>query len=70
MSYIPKSVITEELLTIPEVARALRVDDTTVRRWGKNGAIEVVILPHPHKRLSYRIKKSTLEAILAGKLPK
>ncbi len=61
--------MSEELLTVPEVARRLRVDDTTVRRWAKVGAIEVVVLPHRGKRRAYRVKRSTLEAILAGELP-
>ncbi len=68
MPYIPEPVFTEELLTIPEFARALRVDDTTARRWVKNGTLAAVILPHRGKRQAYRIKRSTLEALLAGKL--
>ena len=35
----------EELLTVREVARRLRVDDTTVRRWIKHGTLEAVSLP-------------------------
>ena len=31
---------TEELLTVSEVARRLRVDETTVRRWIKMGSLE------------------------------
>ena len=41
---------TEELLTVGEVARSLRVDETTVRRWIKNGALEAITLPHRSKR--------------------
>ena len=55
---------TEELLTVHEVARRLRVDDTTVRRWIKAGAIEAVTLPHRGKREQYRIKKSTFERLI------
>jgi len=55
---------TDELLTVHEVARRLRVDDTTVRRWLKSGAMESVTLPHKGKRRAYRIKKSTLTALL------
>ena len=55
---------TDELLTVHEVARRLRVDDTTVRRWIKSGALEAVTLPHKGKRQAYRIKKSTLDALL------
>ncbi len=36
----------EELLTVREVARRLRVDDTTVRRWIKSGSLEAITLPH------------------------
>lgn len=60
----------EKLLTVHEVAGVLRVDDTTVRRWIKNGAIEAIALPHAHERVPYRIKKSTLNNILkTGQLP-
>ena len=38
-----------DLLTIREVAQALRVDDTTVRRWVKQGLLEAVTLPHKGK---------------------
>ena len=57
---------TEELLTVREVAHRLRVDDTTVRRWIKNGVLEAVTLPHVSKRQIYRIKKSTLDGLLKG----
>jgi excisionase family DNA binding protein len=54
----------DELLTVREVARRLRVDDTTVRRWIKTGALEAISLPHKGKRQAYRIKKSTLDILL------
>jgi excisionase family DNA binding protein len=56
-----------DLLTVAEVARVLRVDGTTVRRWIKQGALEAVILPHMNERSAYRIKRATLNAILATK---
>ena len=59
----------EELLTVREVARRLRVDDTTVRRWIKSGALEAITLPHRGKRQAYRIKKSTLDTLLNSSLP-
>lgn len=59
-----KQTTYSELLTVSEVARVLRVDDTTVRRWAKIGAIEVVILPHKNTRQAYRIKRETLDAML------
>jgi excisionase family DNA binding protein len=59
----------EELLTVREVARRLRVDDTTVRRWIKSGALEAITLPHRGKRQAYRIKRSTLDTLLNSALP-
>jgi len=59
----------EELLTVREVARRLRVDDTTVRRWIKSGALEAITLPHRGKRQAYRIKRSTLDELLSSSLP-
>lgn len=56
----------DELLTVREVAHRLRVDDTTVRRWIKSGALQAVTLPHKGKRQAYRVKKSTLDALLKG----
>ncbi|MBO0779764.1 MAG: helix-turn-helix domain-containing protein [Ktedonobacteraceae bacterium] len=55
-----------ELLTVREVARQLRVDTTTVRRWIKTGALEAVALPHRGKRQGYRVKKQTIDALLAS----
>jgi excisionase family DNA binding protein len=57
---------TEKLLTVREVARHLRVDDTTVRRWIKSGSLEAITLPHRGKRQAYRIKQSTLDTLLKG----
>jgi len=59
----------EELLTVHEVAQRLRVDDTTVRRWIKSGAMEAVALPHRGKRQAYRVKKTTLDTLLGKPLP-
>lgn len=54
----------DELLTVREVARRLRVDDTTVRRWIKSGSLEAITLPHRGKRQAYRVKKSTMNQLL------
>ena len=54
-----------ELLTVREVARHLRVDDTTVRRWIKSGALDAVALPHSGKRCGYRVRKHTLDALFS-----
>lgn len=53
-----------DLLTVHEVAQILRCDDTTVRRWIKNGVLSAVSLPHQGKRQAYRIRKATLDALL------
>lgn len=55
-----------ELLTVHEVAAMLRVDDTTVRRWIKNGVLEAIALPHRGLRQAYRIRKATLDALLTA----
>lgn len=58
-----------ELLTVREVAKQLRVDDTTVRRWIKNGILEAITLPHQGERQAYRVRRSTLDALLAPPPP-
>ncbi len=55
-----------DLLTVSEVAEILRVDDTTVRRWVKLGVLDAVVLPHVNERQAYRIKRETLNKVLAG----
>lgn len=55
-----------DLLTIAEVAKILRVDDTTVRRWVKQGTLEAVILPHTNERQSYRVRRQVIDALLAS----
>jgi excisionase family DNA binding protein len=50
----------EDLKTIHEVAKHYRVDDTTVRRWIKNGSLEAVTLPHKGSRQAYRLKPSEI----------
>lgn len=69
MSLSPSSVaklliISSDLLTVAEVAEILRVDDTTVRRWVKQGAMAAVVLPHANDRQAYRIKRETVEALI------
>ncbi len=54
-----------DLLTVREVAKQLRVDDTTVRRWIKNGVLEAITLPPRGARQAYRIRQSTLDVLLA-----
>ena len=54
-----------DLLTVSEVARLLRVDDSTVRRWVKQGVLEAIVLPHMNQRQAYRIKRETVDRLLA-----
>ena len=55
------------LLTVAEVAEILRIDDTTVRRWIKQGALEAIVLPHVGERQAYRVQRDTVQAILDDK---
>jgi len=50
----------DDLLTVQEVARRYRVDETTVRRWIKRGLLEAITLPGSGKRQVHRVKKSAL----------
>jgi excisionase family DNA binding protein len=64
--YNKEQPLMDDLLTVSEVAQILRVDDTTVRRWVKIGALDAVVLPHLNKRQAYRIKRETLNKLLEG----
>ena len=55
-----------DLLTVAEVAHMLRVDDTTVRRWVKQGALDAIVLPHTNLRQVYRIRRETLEEVMGS----
>ena len=55
-----------DLLTVSEVARILRVDDTTVRRWIKQGVLEAVPLPKRGVRQAYRVRRETVDKLLKG----
>ena len=54
----------EELLTGQEVAERLRVNEATVRRGITVGAMEAIKLPHRGAREIYRVRRSTLNALL------
>lgn len=58
----------KDLLKTSEVARMLRVDITTVRRWITIGALEAVRLPFAGKRQGYRVNRKTLEKRLGTTL--
>ncbi len=59
-------VVQEHLLTVQEVARKLRVDPTTVRRWIKNGALPAISFPEKvgRQRQIHRIRASALAPLL------
>ncbi len=56
-------------LTIAEVAKLLRVDYTTVRRWVQNGLIAATVLPTRGRRHVYRIWRTEVEKILGASIP-
>jgi excisionase family DNA binding protein len=53
-----------QLMTVHEVAKQLRVDDTTIRKWIRAGILEAIVLPHKGKRQGYRIKRAVFEKLL------
>jgi excisionase family DNA binding protein len=53
-----------DLLTVHEVAQLLRVDDTTVRRWLKLGALKGVKLPSRGMKQAFRIRREDVDALL------
>ena len=55
----------DTLLTIPEVARRLSVDPSTVRHWANNGVLEAVIMPGIQRQF-YRIRESVVTRLLQG----
>ena len=56
--------MSDNQMTIKDVARLMEVDEKTVRRWIKNGALEAITLPHRGTRQAYRIRRSTVDALL------
>jgi excisionase family DNA binding protein len=57
-----------EFYTPREIAKRLRVDDTTVRRWIRTGALEAETI-RQGRRNRHRIKKETIAAIEAPSSP-
>ena len=53
---------TPTFLTVPEVARQLRVKEITVRRWIQDGILEAEAIQEG-KRQRYRILKHTIDAL-------
>lgn len=50
----------QEYFTPREIAKRFRVDNTTVRRWIRTGALEAETI-RQGKRNRYRIRKATIE---------
>ena len=59
----PEAAAGDRLLTVPEVAAALRVDENTVRRWIKRGRLHGFNLGN---RTGYRVSQSELDHFLAA----
>jgi excisionase family DNA binding protein len=56
-----------QLMTVKEVAREMRVHDTTVRRWIYAGVLRNVLgLPGQNNRMSWRIPRSSLAAMVVS----
>ena len=53
--------MTEELLTVEEVARILKVRRETIRRYIKNGYLKAVTLPGG----DYRLRESDIQKMLS-----
>ena len=52
----------QEYFTPREIAKRFRVDDTTVRRWIRTGALEAETIRQGNRN-RHRIKKATIEAL-------
>ena len=57
-----------EYMTVLEVARLLRVDTTTVKRWIYNGQLEAFALPGTGLRKEHRIPRAAVNKILGNSL--
>lgn len=57
-----------ELMTVAEVAEALRISDETVHRWAREGRLPAIWLPGgPVERSGLkRFRRADVEAILRG----
>lgn len=51
-----------ELMTVPEVAEALKVTDESIHRWARDGKLPYVLLPSGIKRF----RRDDIEAIIKG----
>ncbi|HEV2128004.1 MAG TPA: helix-turn-helix domain-containing protein, partial [Thermomicrobiales bacterium] len=54
----------DEWMTVQEVASDLKVNEETVRRWIRNGELDVLALGTSN-RAGYRIRKRALDTFIA-----
>lgn len=54
----------QDWLTIPDVAKRLRVHTATIRRWIDQGTLPAIVLPHRGKRRIHLIKMSVFQRIV------
>ncbi len=53
----------DELLTVPEVADMLRLNEQTVRRWLRDGTLPGFRIGH-NRKAGWRMRRSEVEAYL------
>jgi excisionase family DNA binding protein len=54
----------EELLTVPEVATLLKLNEQTVRRWLRSGRLNGISLGS--RQAGWRVRRSEVERLLTG----
>lgn len=52
-----------DLLTVPEVAVTLQVDEATARSLAKEGKLAAIALPNKSEQNTYRFRRETIEQI-------
>lgn len=59
-----RTMLDSDLLTVRDVAQFLKVDDSTVQRWIKEGLLPAIPLPRRGKRTMYRVRQASVENML------
>lgn len=62
----PAAPVSDEILRVDQVAAELQVRPASVRAWIRSGKLRSVALGEAGKRVVYRIRRSDLNAFLAG----
>ena len=60
----------DDLMTMREVARQLRMDEATVRRWAHSGIIDVIRLPQAGPNVRYRMRRTAFDALFENNMSK